>query len=594
MADSAISTAVSAVHPLQGSTPPGGGRPVFRPTTEPKPRPQIRPRNDGSDLQTIAARLVPLIKREHGIQRRMEMLELHQLLPDEVIRLGHIADRMSRRIDRWTRQLIAHEPADAQVNAVKAEAYVTLVAAGWTGGRNEVGEDLALSVAQDALRVQAAPLTAAQAPEGTFAACHAEVLRLHAQINAEADDDAANLLMDRLAEIDRKVLAERPTTLSDAVAALMYARRENFQYAIEVSQQTESLPDRSAALIQHLLDGAIAVLNRPVVDDAELLSLLAQHRAALVAYEAAEKAREVPYQAYPDAVPPRPKALYWIGSDRVRPTGRERVPGSEGSWYYVYDADDIERMRDKPAMTTLEHRRPAPWDPNDTIVRKERVPDEVGEARRVEIIAAWDSWEVAQEAVIESTGLGAANDAVDAASEALNAIEDAILETTPRTVEGLLAKARWVADKPRSDLYLTPLFRDLCAALPSDMPGSLADDGALRDAVAQFREVDFRQLYLCSAYEADCDQIPGYEATEAPWRSALVEIADHPAQTWAGIVAKAEVIKTQSVWHDRDLSESIGDSIAEDVLRLAGRSWDPKLNRVGLTLPAPSTEARAA
>ena len=73
---------------------------------------------------------------------------------------------MSRRIDRWTRQLIAHEPADAQVNAVKAEAYVTLVAAGWTGGRNEVGEDLALSVAQDALRVQAAPLTAAQAPGG--------------------------------------------------------------------------------------------------------------------------------------------------------------------------------------------------------------------------------------------------------------------------------------------------------------------------------------------------------------------------------------------------------------------------------------------
>ena len=246
-------------------------------------------------------------------------------------------------------------------------------------------------------------------------------------------------------------------------------------------------------------------------------------------------------------------------------------------------------------MTTMEHRRPAPWDPNDTIVRKERVPDGVGEARRVEIIAAWDAWEAAQDAVIESSGLNAANDAVDATSEAMNTIEDAILATSPHTIDGLLAKARWIADKPRSDLYLTPLFRDLCASLPSDMAGSLADDGELQDVVAQFRDIDFQQIYLCSTYDRDCDQIPGYEATEAPWRSALVQIADYPAQTWAGIVAKAEVIKTQSVWQDRDLSESIGDSIAEDVLRLAGRSWDPKLSRVGLALPiVPADATRAA
>ena len=171
-----------------------------------------------------------------------------------------------------TRRLIAHEPADARISAVKADAYLTLVAAGWTGGRNEVGEDLALSVVQDALRLPAA-LSAVAVPGGTFAAWHAEVLRLDAQIEAEPDDDA-----------------------------------------------------------------------------------------------------------------------------------------------------------------------------------------------------------------------------VDAVSEALNAIEDAILETTPRTVEGLLAKARWVADKPRSSMYLNPLFRDLCGAIPSDLPASLGGDKALRDAVAQFRDVDFQQV----------------------------------------------------------------------------------------------------
>ena len=106
----------------------------------------------------------------------------------------------------------------------------------------------------------------------------------------------------------------------------MYARRENFQYAIEVSQQTESLPDRSAALIQHLLDGAIAVLNRPVVDDAELLVPAgAEPRQRWSSYEAAEKAREVPYQdLHGTPLPPRPKALVL---DRLA-TGSDRSAGS--------------------------------------------------------------------------------------------------------------------------------------------------------------------------------------------------------------------------------------------------------------------------
>ena len=147
-------------------------------------------------------------------------------------------------------------------------------------------------------------------------------------------------------------------------------------------------------------------------------------------------------------------------------------------------------------------------------------------------------------------------------------------------------------------MYLNPLCSVISAA--RSRPTCRApwpDDGALRVVVAQFRDIDFQQLYLCSAYDCDCDQIPGLRGDgsrrggQPSYRSPT-----YPAETWAGIVAKAEVIKTQSVWHDRDLSESIGDSIAEDVLRLAGRSWDPKLNRVGLTLPiAPARrEARAA
>ena len=61
---------------------------------------------------------------------------------------------MLGRIDRWTRWLMRYAPADRRVAAVKANAYIELVIAGWTGGTDDLGETLALSVCRDAVRLR--------------------------------------------------------------------------------------------------------------------------------------------------------------------------------------------------------------------------------------------------------------------------------------------------------------------------------------------------------------------------------------------------------------------------------------------------------
>jgi hypothetical protein len=229
-------------------------------------------------------------------------------------------------------------------------------------------------------------------------------------------------------------------------------------------------------------------------------------------------------------------------------------------------------MRDKHAVTVVEHRSPAPWNVDEFVIRCERVPDPVGEARRLEIIAAWDAWQAEQAAVRASSGLDAANAIGDATSDAAYAIEEAIWNYQPSTFAGLQAKARWIASTPLAAEAAKHLLRDLCAmAPPSD-----ADDAPLFAAVAEFCRIDDLQDHLCRTNHADTDDIPGYAETEAPWHAWLDQVADRPALTWDGIVVKAATMKRHPVHHDQNNSDMIGESIAEDILRLAGRTWDER------------------
>lgn len=105
---------------------------------------------------------------------------------------------------------------------------------------------------------------------GDFGSYHREILHLYERMQSDPtieDDDAAEPLMARWAEIDEMAMANQPRTLADAIGALRYARREHHQFAIEADEREGRETDTGDRLIQHLLDGAIAVLSRDVQTD---------------------------------------------------------------------------------------------------------------------------------------------------------------------------------------------------------------------------------------------------------------------------------------------------------------------------------------
>jgi hypothetical protein len=351
-------------------------------------------------------------------------------------------------------------------------------------------------------------------------------------------------------------------------------------YYIE-PQANGDTPDWLDRFTLNLLDGAIRVL-RPYslatptpTGDRTLFELIAQHGPAIAESDAAEKAAQAPHALWAQVALNRPYALRWRAEDRTRPQTKEKAPGDTG-YFLVYAEADVERMRNKHAVTVVEHRSPAPWNVDEVVIRGERLPDPVGEARRLEIVGAWDAWVAEQAMVAESSGLNAANVLVDEKSEAAYAIERAIWDYNPITFAGLQAKARWIAATPAPSKHAKYLLRDLC----SMGPASDANDAPVLAAVAEFCRLDDLQDHLCRTHNADTDDIPGYAATEEPWQAWLDAVAERPALTWEGIVAKAATMKRHTVNHDLHASDCIGESLAEDILRLAGRTWDERSNRI--------------
>lgn len=240
----------------------------------------------------------------------------------------------------------------------------------------------------------------------------------------------------------------------------------------------------------------IATAKREPQDDAFLLSLIAQHASALAEWDAADDASNAPRDAYFSVVPPRPRALYWSANDPTRPETRVQVPDARGSWHYVYDEVDVDRLRHRPATRVVEHRSPADWNSDDTVVRREIVPDDAGETRRSQIIVVYDGWEAEKAALRDSTGLTIANDLVEATAEVVNDLEDTILREVPNTLSGLQAKARWIARRPKPATLGIHLLRDLCS-MPAAEVAAPVHITPSRDVIETYRtflDSEFRWL----------------------------------------------------------------------------------------------------
>jgi len=96
-----------------------------------------------------------------------------------------------------------------------------------------------------------------------------------------------------------------------------------------------------------------------------------------------------------------------------------------------------------------------------------------------------------------------------------------------------------------------------------------ANDATLIACCDKLRGILAAQRDLCRAYPGiDCDKTPGWDETEEGRAAVLAQVTEMPAAGLAGIAAKAEVLQISDVSEDSMWSDAIGQSIADDVLRL--------------------------
>ena len=83
------------------------------------------------------------------------------------------------------------------------------------------------------------------------------------------------------------------------------------------------------------------------------------------------------------------------------------------------------------------------------------------EARGCEIVEAFDRWQAARTAYADRIGVTAATGACDRQTDVVSEIEIAICGYVPMSLDGLRAKARWIAASPQADEWAAFLLRDL-------------------------------------------------------------------------------------------------------------------------------------
>ncbi|WP_237482675.1 hypothetical protein [Lichenibacterium dinghuense] len=177
-----------------------------------------------------------------------------------------------------------------------------------------------------------------------------------------------------------------------------------------------------------------SALASPAPDlDVGLLDLIGRHAGALTACVQAEDEADLRARDAAAAEPPWPDALRWRSTDFPRTSyGRAASDpiGDKGERRYIRRG--VEWLRTSTFT--------AQWTPE-------------AEARRREIVEAYDRWCAERHEVDVRTGYAAADQARRAAVVVLREIEREIAETPARTLPGLRAKASWVADHVATDPY---------------------------------------------------------------------------------------------------------------------------------------------
>ena len=187
---------------------------------------------------------------------------------------------------------------------------------------------------------------------------------------------------------------------------------------------------------------ATAEILIPASDlDAELFALIAQHAAAEVEMHRAWAAFDRATEAFEAAVPSPPDALRWREEDFPRTSlglGLSTpIKDVEGEERREYQARGVGWLRDRPATTWFVTLAP-PLDPEC-------------EARRLEILTAWDSHMAAHQAVGMSTGYTAAGEASDTAATLVCDLAADIARARPQTLPGLRALAAWFGERVDAD-----------------------------------------------------------------------------------------------------------------------------------------------
>lgn len=159
--------------------------------------------------------------------------------------------------------------------------------------------------------------------------------------------------------------------------------------------------------------------------DADFYALLDRFAEARAAWDATDAPLEAAMARAKDAYPAEPEPLRFRRDDFPRTSygtaAAEPWRKDDTRWYGARGVEWLRRSRFVAQWT------------------------ESCEARRREIIEAWDGWQVARDEVEDAVGLTAAARAEFDAAQTWNDADEALKLYQPRTLAGLARKATWVA-----------------------------------------------------------------------------------------------------------------------------------------------------
>ena len=216
------------------------------------------------------------------------------------------------------------------------------------------------------------------------------------------------------------------------------------------------LVQASAAALGTMVAGASVTVQAAPDPDAGLLDLIARYGEVAAERNGHAPIHEEAEERFKANAPPRPAALTETFSDildHITSTGCDKHPDGR-PWPY-FTPGDVERLRAAgPVMGLI-------WSEDGRPLPLERNPR--GEARRLEILAAYDAWKAEKRALSDRIGLTAAEAEDDRLYTAVWSLRDTIRGTRPITITGLCAKARWVVALADWEEDGEQVVRDLAA-----------------------------------------------------------------------------------------------------------------------------------